>query len=155
MSVLFFILSIAFILFISYATQIILRTRLNSSIPSRIYRLLHFVRIAPIVAVLILGILTLAILHNKAGIRLSHAWYVAQFWAYMTFLYCGYMVTKKKVFLFPMFLSFVLAAYSTPLFHFEKVFIGHNIIVSAIFATLMFITLWLSTTKVLLNIKKK
>jgi len=126
---------------------------LPSSKKRFIIKLLQFVKFAPFIALLVLLVLVLTTLHTKAGIRLSHAWFAAQFWAYYTFLYCLYMITKKKLFLFSMIISLSIAIYNTPLFHFESLFTGYNLVVADIFGTLMFINLWMAISKVLVKIK--
>ncbi|MCM3293151.1 hypothetical protein M3661_23850 [Paenibacillus sp. MER 180] len=120
-----------------------------------IIKLLQFIKFAPVIALLVLLVLILSTLHTKAGIRLSHAWYAAQFWAYYTFLYCIYMMTKKKLFLLSMIFSLFIAIYITPFFHFENQFTGYNVFVADIFGTLMFINLWMEISRVLVQIKNK
>jgi hypothetical protein len=105
------------------------------------------VKFAPILAFLVLLVLVLTTFHTKEGIRLSHAWVVAQFWAYSAFLYCSFAITKNKITLIPMLIILFIAIYNTPLFHYEKLFIGRYVIVSDIFGVLMFIAMWIATTK--------
>jgi hypothetical protein len=120
---------------------------LTRDLPNRLQRLLQFVKIAPILAFLVLLVLVLTTFHTKEGIRLSHAWVVAQFWAYSAFLYCSFAITKNKITLIPMLIILFIAIYNTPLFHYEKLFIGRYVIVSDIFGVLMFIAMWIATTK--------
>lgn len=155
----FFMLAInvGFIFFIHYIKKQMFKYEVNhpSSNKRFFINLLQFVKFAPLIALLVLFVLVLTTLHTKAGIRLSHAWYVAQLWAYYTFLYCSYMITKKKLSLFSMIISLLIAIYNTPLFHFENLFIGHYVVVADIFGTLMFINLWIAISKILVEMNHK
>ncbi|EOP60272.1 hypothetical protein IKQ_06021 [Bacillus cereus VDM053] len=150
------IINVCFIFFIHYITKSVFKYGVNHPNSNKRYlNLLQFIKFAPLIALLVLFVLVLTTLHTKAGIRLSHAWYAAQFWAYYTFLFCSYMITKKKFFLFPMIISLLIAIYNTPLFHFENLFIGHYVVVADIFGTLMFINLWIAISKILVKMKNK
>ncbi|PEI32143.1 hypothetical protein [Bacillus pseudomycoides] len=150
------IINVNFIFFIHYITKWVFKYGVNHPSSNKRYlNLLQFVKFAPLIALLVLFVLVLTTLHTKAGIRLSHAWYAAQFWAYYTFLFCSYMITKKKFFLFSMIISLLIAIYNTPLFHFENLFIGHYVVVADIFGTLMFINLWIAISKILVKMKNK
>ncbi|WML54758.1 hypothetical protein RCG17_09280 [Neobacillus sp. PS3-12] len=144
MQFLIFACSVGMIFLINHQTKVMEK----SNMPKRLLRLLQFVKFAPILAFLVLMVLVFTTFHTKEGIRLSHAWYVAQFWAYTAFLYCSFAITKNKVTLIPMLVSLVIAIYNTPLFHYEKLFIGRYVIVSDIFGVLMFIAMWIATTKI-------
>lgn len=145
MSFLIFIWSAALIYMVLYMTKAMVKTDVNY----RYFRLLRFVRVAPILAFIVLLFLVLTYFHTKSGIRLSHAWYVAQFWAYTAFLYCSLVMTKYKIIIIPMILTLITAIYNTPLFHYEKLFIGRYVIVSDFLGVLMFLTMWISTSKIL------
>lgn len=150
------IINVGFIFFIHYIKKSVFKYGVNHPSSNKRYlNLLQFVKFAPLIALLVLFVLVLTTLHTKAGIRLSHAWYAAQFWAYYTFLFCSYMITKKKIFLFSMIISLLIAIYNTPLFHFENLFIGHYVVVADIFGTLMFINLWIAISKILVEMKNK
>ncbi|MED0970497.1 MULTISPECIES: hypothetical protein [Bacillus cereus group] len=151
------VISVGLIFFVHYITKQMFKYEVNhlSTKKRFIINLLQFVRIAPLIAVLVICILVLTTLHTKTGIRLSHAWYAAQFWAYYTFLYCIYMITRKKPLLFSMVISLIMAIYYTPLFHFENQFIGLYVVVANICAILMFVNLWMSISKVLVGMKNR
>ncbi|EJQ46617.1 hypothetical protein IEI_04211 [Bacillus wiedmannii] len=150
------IINVGFIFFIHYIKKWVFKYGVNHPSSNKRYlNLLQFVKFAPLIALLVLFVLVLTTLHTKAGIRLSHAWYAAQFWAYYTFLFCSYMITKKKIFLFSMIISLLIAIYNTLLFHFENLFIGHYVVVADIFGTLMFINLWIAISKILVEMKNK
>jgi putative copper export protein len=143
MNFLIFSCSLGLIFLINYLTK----EMVKSNLPTRFLRLLQFVKFAPILAFLVLLVLVLTTFHSKEAIRLSHAWYVAQFWAYTAFLYCSLVLTKNKLPLIPMIISFIIAIYNTPLFHYEELFTGRYIVVSDIFGILMFVRMWIATTK--------
>ncbi|MED0960756.1 hypothetical protein [Bacillus paramycoides] len=151
------VISVGLIFFVHYITKQVFKYEVNhlSSKKRFIINLLQFVRIAPLIAVLVICILVLTTLHTKTGIRLSHAWYAAQFWAYYTFLYCIYMITRKKRLLFSMVIALIMAIYYTPLFHFENQFIGLYIVVANICGVVMFVNLWISISKVLVGMKNR
>jgi hypothetical protein len=125
------------------------KSMLTATIHKRFFRLLRFVRIAPILAFVVLLVLVFSYFHTEASIRLSHAWYTAQFWAYTAFFYCSLVLSKNKWTLIPMLLTFFIAIYMTPLFHYENLFSGRFMIVADIFGVLLFIMLWISTSKIL------
>ncbi|MCW9132312.1 hypothetical protein OF830_15415 [Bacillus paramycoides] len=151
------VISVGLIFFVHYITKQVFKYEVNhlSSKKRFIINLLQFVRIAPLIAVLVICILVLTTLHTKTGIRLSHAWYAAQFWAYYTFLYCIYMITRKKPLLFFMVIALIMAIYYTPLFHFENQFIGLYVVVANICGILMFVNLWMSISEVLVGMKNR
>lgn len=151
---LIFACSLLCLSFINYPTKTILKTN-PTNLNKRHLKMLQFVKFAPIISFLILFILVLTFFHTKEGIRLSHAWYVAQFWAYTAFLYCSYAITKKKSCLTLMPLSLAIAIYNTPLFHYESVFIGRYILISDLFGILMFLAIWIATSKILFKFKGK
>lgn len=149
-----FVFSLGLILFLVYMTNYMLKANLiEPMLKKRFYRLLQFVKMAPIIALLVLLVLVLAYFRTKEGIRLSHAWHDAQFWAYTTFLYCSFAITKHKICIVGMIIALALAVYNTPLFHYESIFIGRNVIVSDIFGILMFWAMWIATSKILRKMK--
>jgi hypothetical protein len=143
MNFLIFACSVGLIFLINLLTK----EMVKSNLPTRFLRLLQFVKFAPILAFLVLLVLVFTVFHTKESVRLSHAWYVAQFWACTAFLYCSVVVTKNKQILIPMLISFIIAIYNTPLFHYEKLFTARYVIVSDIFGVLMYIAMWIATTK--------
>ena len=105
-------------------------------------------KFAPVIALFILLILVLTFFHTKTEIRLSHAWFISQFWAYSTLLYLFFKIFKNKLSLIFAALSIFIAIYNTPLFHYEQLFLDRNIIVSDIFGILMFLSMWYTTSKI-------
>ncbi|UYX55113.1 MULTISPECIES: hypothetical protein [Bacillus] len=150
-------ISVGLIFFVHYITKQMFKYEVNHSSSKKrfLINLLQFVRFAPLIVLLVIYILVLITLHTKTGIRLSHAWYTAQFWAYYTFLYCIYMITRKKLLLFSMVIALIMAIYYTPLLHFENQFIGLYVIVADVCGILMFINLWMSISKVLVGMKNR
>ncbi|MED1116533.1 hypothetical protein [Bacillus paramycoides] len=151
------VISVGLIFFVHYITKQVFKYEVNhlSTKKRFIINLLQFVRIAPLIAVLVICILVLTTLHTKTGIRLSHAWYAAQFWAYYTFLYCIYMITRKNLLLFSMVIALIMAIYYTPLFRFENQFIGLYVVVANICGVVMFVNLWMAISKVLVGMKNR
>ncbi|MEH7158938.1 hypothetical protein [Neobacillus drentensis] len=149
MQILIFTCSLVFIYFNRAMTKKLLKSnQKKDKINNRFFKLLTLVKFAPILAFLILLGLVLLYFHSKAEIRLSHAWYDSQFWAYSTLLYFFYKITKNKLSLIFGVLSIFIAIYNTPLFHYERLFIGRGIIVSDIFGILMFLSMWLTISKI-------
>ncbi|WP_462409882.1 hypothetical protein [Neobacillus sp. Marseille-QA0830] len=147
MSYLIFACSLVLVLFIVYFTKNF--SPENQSTPglqTRLLQLLQFVKFAPVLAFIILLVLVLTYFHTKMEIRLSHAWYDSQFWAYTALLYCLYRISKHKLNLIFTVISFLIAIYNTPLFHYEKLFTGQNIIVSNLIGIVMFLSMWLAVS---------
>ncbi|WP_088070647.1 hypothetical protein [Gottfriedia luciferensis] len=148
MKFLIFTCSLVFIYFNHFVSKNLRAENPKShELNKRLFRLLKLVKFAPVIAFFILIVLVSITLHTKPGIRLSHAWFVSQFWAYSTLLYSIYKITKNKLSLVFVLLSIIIAIYNTPLFHYEHLFLGHSVIVSDIFGTLLFLSMWLTVSK--------
>ncbi|MGX9134742.1 hypothetical protein ACWV26_10220 [Rummeliibacillus sp. JY-2-4R] len=156
MQILIFTCSLMFIYFNYFVLKNLIKSNQETyKINNRHIRLLKLVKVAPIIAFLILLGLVLIYFHTKEEIRLSHAWYDSQFWAYATLLCFFYRITKNKLSLIFSVLSIFIAIYNTPLFHYEHLFVGSSIIVSDIFGILMFISMWLTISKInIINLNK-
>ena len=149
MQYIIFACSLVFIFFNNFVSKNLQTTNIHTpNFKKRFFRLLQFVKFAPILALLVLIVLVATYFHSKAGIRLSHAWYDSQFWAYSALIYCFYRITKNKLCLIFMTLSFFIAIYNTPLFHYEHLFIGWNVIVSDLLGILMFLSMWITISKI-------
>jgi hypothetical protein len=149
MQLLIFTCSLVFIYFNNFVTKNVLKENQKTyKLNNRIVWLLKLVKFAPVIAFFILLVLVLIYFHTKAGIRLSHAWYDSQFWAYSTLLYFFYRLTKHKLSLIFAVLSIFIAIYNTPLFHYEHLFFGRSVIVSDILGILMFLSMWFTISKI-------
>jgi hypothetical protein len=149
MQVILFTCSVGFIFFNHFVTKHALSENQKAyKLNNRMALLLKLVKFAPVLAFLILLGLVLFYFHTKAEIRLSHAWYDSQFWAYSTLFYFFYRITKNKLSLIFAVLSVFIAIYTTPLFHYEHLFSGRSVIVSDIFGMLMFLSMWLTISKI-------
>ncbi|MDP4083125.1 MAG: hypothetical protein Q8934_00760 [Bacillota bacterium] len=149
MQLLIFTCSLVFIYFNNFvAKKLLIEDKKTYKLNNRIFRLLKLVKFAPVIAFFILLVLVLINFHTKAGIRLSHAWYVSQFWAYSPLLYFFYRLTRNKLSLIFAVLSIFIAIYNTPLFHYEHLFIGRSVFVSDIFGILMFLSMWFTISKI-------
>ena len=149
MQLLIFTCSLVFIYFNNFVAKNVLKENQKTyKLNNRIVWLLKLVKFTPVIAFLILLALVLFYFHTKLGIRLSHAWYDSQFWAYSTLLYFFYRLTKNKFSLIFAALSIFIAIYNTPLFHYEHLFIGRSVIVSDVFGILMFLSMWFTISKI-------
>ncbi|PDZ95001.1 hypothetical protein CON36_30710 [Bacillus cereus] len=141
--------SIVFIFCMHHIANLVMKNATNSNMVNKKYvKLLQFAKFAPIIALLVLSILVVTTLHTKPDIRLYHAWFAAQFWAYYTFLFCSYMITKSKVCLLPMVAALLIASYITPLNHFEDLFTGNYVFIAEIMGSIMFVYQWTITRKI-------
>ncbi|MFD4705772.1 hypothetical protein ACFWM3_12945 [Gottfriedia sp. NPDC058432] len=120
---------------------------------NRFIRLINIVKFAPVIAFIILLVLVLFFFHTKSGIRLSHAWFISQFWAYATLFYFFYKMIKNKLSLIFAALSIIIAIYNTPLFHYEHLFVGRSVILTDFFAILMFISMWFTISKITMRLQ--
>ncbi|MDQ1143927.1 hypothetical protein QE429_000754 [Bacillus sp. SORGH_AS 510] len=105
----------------------------------RLDRILRFVRIAPFLAVIVIGIITITYLKTKYDIRLSHAWLTVQFWMFSAIYYYFFMLTKRKskLSMIGLVFSFAVAIYLTPIGHYETVISHMNLWIPNIFALFM------------------
>ena len=155
MYLLFFILN----LFLGVTVLVIVQQTLTkepvlSTLFNRFLKRLYFLKFAPILAFLVLLILTILYLHTKMEVRLSHAWYVAQLWTYSSFLLFSYIATKKYSYLIVTGISLIFAIYSTPLYHYEAIFHGTTVIISDIVGLLMFVNMWITSSTIILLAKR-
>jgi hypothetical protein len=149
MQYIIFACSLVFVFFNNTVTNNLpLESQNTQDLKKRFFKLLHFVKFTPVNSFIILLVLVLTYFHSNAGIRLSHAWYDSQFWVYAALLYCFYKLTKDKISLIFAGISLCIAIYNTPLFHYENLFNGHYIIVSDLFGILMFLSMWMTISKV-------
>ena len=151
MQYIIFACSLVFIFFNNFISKNLQTTNIHTpNFKKRFFRLLQLVKFSPILALLLhfFNCFSCNSFHSKAGIRLSHAWYDSQFWAYSALIYCFYRITKNKLSLIFMTISFFIAIYNTPLFHYQHLFIGWNVIVSDLFGILMFLSMWITIPKI-------
>ncbi|KMY53015.1 hypothetical protein AC623_02595 [Bacillus sp. FJAT-27231] len=154
MQYIIFACSLVFVFFNNTVISNLLLANQNTQhLRTRFFRLLHFVKFTPVIAFTILLFLVLTYFHSNTEIRLSHAWYDSQFWAYTALLYCFFKLTKNKLSLIFAAMSFFIAVYNTPLFHYESLFYGRYIIVSDLFGILMFLSMWITISKVTARIR--
>ncbi|MEE6450196.1 hypothetical protein RAH41_06430 [Gottfriedia acidiceleris] len=141
--------SLVFIYFNYSVTKDLLKANSKMvKLNSRFIKLLNIVKFAPVIAFSILLVLVLLYFHTKSGIRLSHAWYISQFWAYATLFYFFYKIIKHRISLIFAALSIIIAIYNTPLFHYEHIFIGRSVIVSDFIGIFMFLSMWFTISKI-------
>ncbi|WP_088014154.1 hypothetical protein [Gottfriedia acidiceleris] len=152
MQFLIFTCSLVFIYF-NYSVAKDLSNSKTVKLNNRFIRLINIVKFAPIIAFIILLVLVLVYFHTKSGIRLSHAWFISQFWAYATFFYFFYKIFKKRLSLTFSVLSIIIAIYNTSLFHYEHLFVGRSIIVSDFFGILMFLSMWFTISRITMKLQ--
>ena len=119
---------------------------INLKIKKRMDTMLKFTKIAPVIVLFIIFILSLTYFKTKLDIRLSHAWLVLNFWiCTMIFYYIIVEIARirKLVIILPasgMILSTFIAIYLTPLYHYENIFQNTNLIIPNFFGVIMLIT---------------
>jgi hypothetical protein len=149
MQFIIFACSLVFIFFTNAVTNNLpLANQDTQELKKRFVRLLQFVKFTPVIAFMILLVLVIAYFQSNPVIRLSHAWYDSQFWAYTALLYFLYKLSKNKLNLILAGISLLIAIYNTPLFHYENLFNGYYVIVSDLFGILMFLSMWSTISKV-------
>ena len=153
-SLLFLILSLllGFIVFV-ITNQSLSKDPEIGNLMKKYFARLYFVKYAPIAAFVTLLVLTLFHYHSRVELRLSHAWYVAQFWTYSAFLFFSFLATKKYMLFGLSILSLIMAIYNTPIYHYKAIFHGTNVIISDIVGFLMFCSMWVASSTIIRSIK--
>lgn len=120
--------------------------KINLKIKKRLDAMLKFIYFAPIVVLGIIIILTFTYFKSKGYIRISHAWFVVNFWmSSVIFYYITIIIGKirKLTVIFPivgMVTSVAIAIFLTTLPHYESVFKNTNLLIPNFFGLLMLIT---------------
>ena len=143
----YLIVSIAliFILIILFNTYFITENceKLNQSNIKKVNLIIKIIKIAPVIVLLIMLIVISVYLKTKFIVRLSHAWFVLQFWIFSTLFYVfsiliGNIKKSAKIFsIIVMILSAWIAIYLTPLPHYESLLNDVNIIILNILGLIM------------------
>lgn len=148
MSYLILVLSLLVIFLMVFSKSIFYRysEEINLKIKKRMDTMLKLTKIAPVIVLFIIFILSLTYFKSKLNIRLSHAWLVLNFWiCTMIFYYIVAEIRKirKLIILIPvcgMLISVCAAIYLTPLFHYESTFQNINLILPNFLGLIMLIT---------------
>lgn len=127
----------------------------NFRIKKRMDTMLKLIKVAPVIVLFIIFILTITYFKTKLNIRLSHAWIVLNFWISTTIFY--YFIAeigkiKKLVIALPiagMIISMYIAIYLTPLYNYENIFKNTNLIIPNLFGLIMLITSYYTKYKIL------
>jgi hypothetical protein len=119
---------------------------INFKIKKRMDTMLKLTKIAPVIVLFIIFMLSVTYFKTKLNIRLSHAWLVLNFWICTVIFY--YIIAeiarkRKLVLILPasgMIISMSVAIYLTPLYHYENIFQNTNLIIPNFFGLIMLIT---------------
>lgn len=148
-----FSLLIAILLIVSRGIFYKYYDKINLKIKKRLDKMLKLVYLAPMIVLGIIILLTFIYFKSKGYIRLSHAWFVVNFWIYsIIFYYITILLVKirKLIVILPiigMAASIAIAIFLTTLPHYESVFQNTNLIIPNFFGLIMLITsLYLSYT---------
>lgn len=135
--------------------------KINFKIKKQLDKMLKLVYFAPIIALGIIIILTFIYFKSKGYIRLSHAWFVVNFWiCSIIFYYIAILIVKirKLIVILPivgMVTSIAIAIFLTTLPHYESVFQNTNLIIPNFFGLIMLITSLYSNHTLLTKETKK
>lgn len=141
-----FSLLIGFLLIVSRGIFYRYYDKINFNIKKRLDKILKLIYFAPVIVLCIILILIFTYFKSKGYIRLSHAWFVINFWiCSVIFYYITIEIAKirKLIILLPvvgMVLSTCIAIYLTTLPHYESVFHNTNLIIPNLFGLIMLIT---------------
>lgn len=125
--------------------------KINFKIKKRLDKILKLIYFAPVLVLCIIIILTFTYFKSKSIIRISHAWYVLNFWIYSVIFYYITMLTakiRKPIVIFPILgivISVIIAIFLTTLPHYESVFQNTNLIIPNFFGLIMLITSFYSS----------
>lgn len=117
----------------------------------RLDNILKFARLAPFIAVIIITILITTYLKTKFYIRLSHAWLAAVLWAMSAIYYYTFSLSrkvKKSLIALPaigLLASISLAAYITPINHYEQIFHRLNLTIPNLAGLVFLLVLYVIT----------
>lgn len=154
-------LLIAILLIVSRSVFYKYYDRINFNIKKRLDPMLKLIYFAPIIVLCIIIILTFTYFKSKGYIRLSHAWFIVNFWMYsVIFYYITILIGKirKLIVIFPivgMVTSIVIAISLTTLPYYESVFQNTNLLIPNFFGLIMLITSYYSSYTLLTKETKK
>lgn len=120
--------------------------QINFTIKKRLDSMLKLTKIAPVIVLVIIFILTITYFKTKLNIRLFHAWFVLNFWIFTAiffYIFIEIVKIRKLVIIIPIIgiiISMSSAIYLTSLYHYENIFQNNNLIVPNFFGLIMLIT---------------
>lgn len=135
--------------------------KINFKIKKRLDKILKLIYFAPIIVLCIIIVLTFTYFKSKSFIRISHSWFVVNFWiSSVVFYYIAMLIAKmrKPIVIFPILgiiTSVIIAIFLTTLPHYESVFQNTNLIIPNFFGLIMLITSFYSTYTLLAKETKK
>lgn len=157
MSYLFLAFSLLIIALLKFSRDIFYNNYnvINLKVKRRLDRILRLIYIAPVVVLGIILILIFTYFKSKGYIRMSHAWFVVNFWIYtVLFYYITIELAKIKkiaivVPVIGMIVSVGSAIFLTALPHYESVFHNINLIIPSLFALAMLVMAYHTNYKLL------
>lgn len=117
----------------------------NCNVKKSLDKMLKIIYFAPVIVLCIILILTFTYFKSKGYIRLSHAWFIVNFWICSAiFYYITIQIAKirKLAVLLPvigMVISTCIAIYLTPLQRYESAFCNIKLIIPNAFGLIMLI----------------
>ena len=163
MAYLFLVFSLVVIVLLKFSGDIFYNNYnvINFKIKKRLDRILRLIYAAPVVVLAIILVLIFTYFKSKGYIRISHAWFVVNFWIYsVLFYYITIELTKIKkiaiaVPVIGMIVSIGSAIFLTALPHYESVFHNINLIIPNLFGVMMLIIAYYTNYKFLEKENKK
>lgn len=157
MSYLFLVFSLLVIVLLKFSGDVFYNNYnvINLKVKKHLDRMLRLIYIVPVVVLGIILILIFTYFKSKGYIRMSHAWFVVNFWIYsILFYYITIVIAKIKkiVIAIPiigMIISVVSAISLTTLPHYERVFHNINLIIPSLFALAMLVMAYNTNYKLL------
>jgi len=157
MSYLFLVFSLLVIVLLKFSGDIFYNyyNVINFKVKKRLDKMLRLIYIAPVVVLGIILILIFTYFKSKGYIRMSHAWFVVNFWIYSVLFYyitIALAKIKKIVIAIPivgMIISLVSAISLTTLPHYESVFYNTNLMIPSLFGVIMLIIAYYTNYKLL------
>ncbi|URZ02542.1 hypothetical protein [Clostridium felsineum] len=162
MAYLFLLVSLALVFLLIFSKGVLGKNdgKINSDVKNKLDRMLRIVCFAPIIVFVVIVIFILVHFKSRSYVRLSHAFFVADFWMYsVIFYYITIMTIKmKKLFtsitIIAVGVSVFSAIYLTQLQHYEGVFRSVNLMIPNFFAVVMLVVYYYVNYKLLTKDKK-
>lgn len=163
MSYLFLVFSLLLIVLLKFSGDIFYNNYnvINFKVKKRLDKILRLIYVAPVVVLAIILVLIFIYFKSKGYIRISHAWFVVNFWIYtVLFYYITIELAKIKkiaivVPVIGMIVSVGSAIFLTALPHYESVFHNTNLIIPNLFGVIMLIKAYYTNYKLLSKENKK
>lgn len=157
MSYLFLVFSLLVIVLLKFSGDIFYNNYnvINFKMKKRLDKILRLIYVAPVVVLAIILVLIFTYFKSKGYIRISHAWFVVNFWIYsVLFYYITIVIAKiKKIAIalpiVGMIVSVGSAIFLTALPNYESTFHNTNLIIPNLFGLTMLIIAYYTNYKFL------